>query len=110
MLQSIIDRRLSGKNKSIGNRERFLRRVKDQVREAVRRAVDGRSIRDIERGENVRIPKKDLGQPVFQHGEGGVREVVRPGNREYLKVVQAARAAADRPAIPARARTTSSSA
>jgi uncharacterized sporulation protein YeaH/YhbH (DUF444 family) len=44
-----------------------------------------RSIRDIERGENVRIPKKDLGQPVFQHGEGGVREVVRPGNREYLK-------------------------
>jgi hypothetical protein len=85
MLQSIIDRRLSGKNKSIGNRERFLRRVKEQVREAVRRAVDGRSIRDIERGENVRIPKKDLGQPVFQHGNGGVREVVRPGNREYLK-------------------------
>ena len=26
MLQQIIDRRLSGKNKSIGNRERFLRR------------------------------------------------------------------------------------
>jgi len=25
-LQQIIDRRLSGKNKSIGNRERFLRR------------------------------------------------------------------------------------
>jgi len=26
MLQQIIDRRLAGKNKSIGNRERFLRR------------------------------------------------------------------------------------
>ena len=38
-MQSIIDRRLSGKNKSIGNRERFLRRVKDQVKEAVRRAI-----------------------------------------------------------------------
>ena len=35
-LQSIIDRRLAGKNKSIGNRERFLRRHKDQIREAVR--------------------------------------------------------------------------
>ena len=85
MLQSIIDRRLSGKNKSIGNRERFLRRVKEQVKEAVRRAVDGRSIKDIEEGEDVRIPKKDLGEPVFQHGEGGTREMVRPGNKEFVK-------------------------
>jgi len=85
LLQSIIDRRLSGKNKSIGNRERFLRRVKEQVKEAVRRAVDGRSIKDIEKGEDVRIPKKDLGEPVFQHGEGGTREMVRPGNKEFVK-------------------------
>ena len=37
MFQQIIDRRLAGKNKSIGNRERFLRRYKDKVREAVQR-------------------------------------------------------------------------
>ena len=85
MLQQIIDRRLSGKNKSIGNRERFLRRHKDQIREAVRRAVDGRGIRDMERGEDVHIPKKDLSEPVFGHGEGGTREVVRPGNRDHVK-------------------------
>jgi len=85
MLQQIIDRRLSGKNKSVGNRERFLRRHKDQIREAVRRAVDGRGIRDMERGEDVHIPKKDLSEPVFGHGDGGVREVVRPGNTEYVK-------------------------
>ena len=41
MLQQIIDRRLSGKNKSVGNRERFLRRHKEQIKEAVRRAIDG---------------------------------------------------------------------
>jgi uncharacterized sporulation protein YeaH/YhbH (DUF444 family) len=85
MLQQIIDRRLSGKNKSIGNRERFLQRHKEQVREAVRRAVDGRGIRDMQRGEDVHIPKKDLSEPVFGHGEGGVREVVRPGNTEHVK-------------------------
>ncbi len=85
MLQQIIDRRLSGKNKSIGNRERFLRRYKDQIRDAVRRAVDGRGIRDMERGEDVHIPKRDLSEPVFGHGEGGVREVVRPGNRDHVK-------------------------
>ncbi|MEK8031044.1 YeaH/YhbH family protein [Ideonella sp. DXS29W] len=84
MLQQIIDRRLAGKNKSIGNRERFLRRYKDQIREAVKRAVDGRGIRDLERGEEVRIPKKDISEPVFHHGQGGKREMVHPGNKEYV--------------------------
>ncbi|MCW5634902.1 MAG: YeaH/YhbH family protein [Rubrivivax sp.] len=84
-LQSIIDRRLAGKNKSIGNRERFLRRYKDQIKEAVKRAVDGRGIRDIERGEEIHIPRRDISEPVFGHGQGGVREIVHPGNREYIK-------------------------
>ncbi|MFM2055870.1 MAG: hypothetical protein RLY71_255 [Pseudomonadota bacterium] len=84
MLQQIIDRRLAGKNKSIGNRERFLRRYKEQVRGAVRRAIDGRGIRDLERGEDIRIPKKDVSEPVFHHGSGGIREVVHPGNQEYV--------------------------
>lgn len=84
-LQSIIDRRLAGKNKSVGNRERFLRRYKDQIKEAVKRAIDGRGIRDVERGEDITIPKKDISEPVFHHGQGGMREVVHPGNREYIK-------------------------
>jgi uncharacterized sporulation protein YeaH/YhbH (DUF444 family) len=84
-LQSIIDRRLAGKNKSIGNRERFLRRYKGQIREAVKRAVDGRGIRDIERGEDIRIPKKDIHEPIFGHGNGGVREIVHPGNQDYIR-------------------------
>jgi uncharacterized protein len=84
-LQSIVDRRLAGKNKSIGNRERFLRRYKDQVKEAVKRAIDGRGIRDIERGEEIHIPKRDLSEPVFGHGSGGVREVVHPGNKDFIR-------------------------
>ncbi|MEO5732894.1 MAG: YeaH/YhbH family protein, partial [Rubrivivax sp.] len=83
-MQQIIDRRLAGKNKSIGNRERFLRRHKEQIRGAVKRAIDGRGIRDVERGDEVRIPKKDLNEPVFGHGQGGSREMVHPGNRDYL--------------------------
>ena len=85
MLQSIIDRRLAGRNKSVGNRERFLRRYKAQVRDAVRRAIDGRGIRDIERGEEIHIPRRDIGEPVFGHGPGGIREVVHPGNRDHLR-------------------------
>lgn len=84
-LQQIIDRRLAGKNKSIGNRERFLRRHKDQIREAVRKAVSGRGIRDIAQGEDITLPKRDVSEPVFHHGQGGTREMVHPGNREYVR-------------------------
>lgn len=85
MLQQIIDRRLSGKNKSIGNRERFLKRYREQVKDAVRRAVSGRSIRDIDKGETVTVPRKDISEPTFRHGPGGVREYVIPGNKEYAR-------------------------
>ena len=85
MLQQIIDRRLAGKNKSIGNRERFLRRHKEQIREAVKRAVDGRGIRDMAQGEDIHIPKRDIAEPVFGHGQGGKREMVHPGNKDYVR-------------------------
>ncbi len=84
-MQQIIDRRLAGKNKSIGNRERFLRRHKDQIREAVKRAVDGRGIRDMEKGEDIHIPKRDITEPVFGHGQGGKREMVHPGNQDSVR-------------------------
>jgi uncharacterized sporulation protein YeaH/YhbH (DUF444 family) len=85
MLHQVIDRRLSGKNKSIGNRERFLRRYRDQIRDAVRKAVGDRSIRDIEEGTDITLPRRDVSEPVFNHGPGGTREMVHPGNQEYVK-------------------------
>ncbi len=81
----LIDRRLQGKNKSAINRERFIRRYKGQIKEAVARAVKGRSITNIEGGEKISIPVKDINEPVFGHGKGGVWESVHPGNQEYAK-------------------------
>ncbi|MYN01823.1 DUF444 family protein [Pseudoduganella sp. DS3] len=81
----LIDRRLQGKNKSAINRERFLRRYKGQIKDAVGRAIKGRSITDIENGEKVSIPVKDVNEPSFGHAHGGVWEVVNPGNQEYQK-------------------------
>ena len=85
MALHIVDRRLAGKNKSIGNRERFLHRHQEQIREAVRKAVSGRSIRDMDQAENITIPKKDISEPVFHHGQGGVRDSVHPGNTDHLR-------------------------
>ena len=85
MLHQVIDRRLSGKNKSIGNRERFLRRYRDQIRDAVRKAVGDRSIRDIEDGTDITLPRRDVTEPTFGHAPGGSRELVHPGKQEYLR-------------------------
>ncbi|WP_246180329.1 YeaH/YhbH family protein [Marinobacter changyiensis] len=80
----IVDRRLNGKNKSAVNRERFLRRYRQHIKKAVAEAVQRRSITDIERGESVSIPSRDIQEPVFHHGQGGKREMVHPGNKEFI--------------------------
>jgi len=80
----IIDRRLNSKNKSAVNRQRFLDRYKKHIKKAVSDAVDKRSITDMDRGEEVSIPAHDISEPVFQHGQGGRRSVVHPGNKEFV--------------------------
>ncbi len=80
----VIDRRLNGKNKSAVNRERFLKRYRQHIKKAVSDAVDKRSITDIERGESVSIPTKDIAEPTFRHGQGGKREAIHPGNKEFV--------------------------
>ena len=85
MALQIIDRRLAGKNKSVGNRERFVRRFKAQIAESVRRAVSQRGIRDIEQAESITIPKRDIGEPAFHHGRGGIHDRVHPGNAEHVR-------------------------
>jgi len=84
-MSHIIDRRLNGKNKSAVNRERFLRRFKAQIKEAVSRAIKGRSITDLDSGEKVSIPVKDISEPTFQSGQGGVWDNVHPGNQDYVR-------------------------
>lgn len=81
----VIDRRLNGKNKSAVNRRRFLERYRKHVKEAVNHAVNKRSITDMEKGESITIPSKDLHEPVIGHGQGGDRTVVHPGNKEFLQ-------------------------
>jgi uncharacterized protein len=84
-LAYLIDRRLQGKNKSAINRERFLRRYKSQIKDAVGRAIKGRSITNVDSGDKVSIPVKDVGEPSFGHAHGGVWETINPGNKEYQK-------------------------
>jgi len=83
-MSNIIDRRVNGKNKSAVNRARFLRRYKSQLKRAVADSVNRRSITDIDSGEQVGIPSRDISEPTFHHGPGGTRDMVHPGNQDFL--------------------------
>ncbi|QIL86261.1 YeaH/YhbH family protein [Vibrio sp. HDW18] len=84
-MAQFIDRRLNGKHKSTVNRQRFLRRYKQQIKESVADAVNRRSITNTESGEGVAIPTRDIKEPMFQQGKGGVREQVHPGNDQFIR-------------------------
>jgi len=81
----IIDRRLNPKGKSLANRQRFIRRTKSQIREALRDSIAKRKISDIGSGGTVTIPAKGIAEPRFRHAStGGRREYVLPGNHDYV--------------------------
>lgn len=80
----IIDRRQNAKKKSTVNRQRFLKRYKKHIKEAVEDAVNNRSITDIDKGGSVTIPRRDISEPIFHHGKGGISKRVFPGNKEFV--------------------------
>ena len=80
----IVDRRLNPKAKSLGNRQRFLRRAKAEIRESVRDAIKRRKVSEVEGGEKVKIRSKSLREPSFGLGSGsGKRDHVLPGNKDF---------------------------
>lgn len=78
-----IDRRANAKKKSTVNRQRFIRRYKQQIKRAVSDAVGKRSVEDIESGEQVSIPTRDITEPSFHQGRGGARDIIHPGNDQF---------------------------
>ncbi len=82
---NIVDRRLNPKDKSLANRQRFIRRAKRQILDAVRDISARRRVAEVAQGEeSVRIPSDGLQEPSFRKGaDSGVRRHVVPGNKEY---------------------------
>lgn len=83
-MANFVDRRIDARHKSAVNRQRFIRRFKRQLKQAVSDAMNRRSITDMDSGEKVSIPSRDLSEPVFHHGASGRRETIHPGNKEFV--------------------------
>lgn len=82
-MSQIIDRRLNASKKSMVNRQRFLRRYRNQIKKAVSEAIVKRRITEIDQGEKVVIPAKDIAEPFFHFGTGGHVERILPGNDRF---------------------------
>ncbi|TWT53409.1 hypothetical protein Pla22_10380 [Rubripirellula amarantea] len=85
-----IDRRTNPKSKNLGNRARFMRRVKSHVRNAVREAIKNHRVADLQRGldggEQVVVNTHDIREPSFEYESSkGNREHVLPGNKGYQR-------------------------
>ena len=72
-----------------------MRRYKQQIKRAVADMIGERSITDMEHGGDVSIPRHDISEPSFGHGDGGDREFILPGNREYVPGDRIARPESD---------------
>lgn len=84
-MSNFVDRRLNGKGKSSVNRQRFTERFKTHIKEAVGKSITSRDIEtNTKKGINVHIPVKDISEPQFGHGSGGIRDIVVPGNKDYI--------------------------
>lgn len=84
-MANFIDRRLNAKGKSTVNRQRFINRYKKQIKKAVSDAVTRRSVTDVDKGEQISIPTRDITEPMFHQGRGGFRERVHPGNDQFTR-------------------------
>jgi len=81
----IVDRRLNPRGKSLENRQRFLRRAKSAVQQAVKRSLQNRNIRDVLDGGEISLPIDGMTEPSFRRGEGGISDQVLPGNRAFVE-------------------------
>ncbi|HEX4861305.1 MAG TPA: DUF444 family protein, partial [Rhizomicrobium sp.] len=80
-----VDRRLNPKGKSLGNRQRFLRRARNQIREAVQKSLKDSSVADLAKDRKIKISTRGTKEPRFRLDpkSAGERDFVLPGNKEF---------------------------
>lgn len=87
MSTNIIDRRNNPSGKSVPNRQKFLKRIEDQIKKAIPNIVDSNSIDEITNGKGkIKIPVKGIDEPEFSFDhQSGNKKYVHPGNKEYVE-------------------------
>lgn len=86
-MTNFIDRRLNPKGKSLANRQRFIRRARGEIKEAVQKSLKDRTVSDFAKDQKISIPTKSTKEPRFRHDPtvGGEHERVLPGNKDFIE-------------------------
>lgn len=83
---NIIDRRKSGKNKSVGNRQKFIKRYKNKIKRSVDNLASDKGITDVLKERKVKINQDDIDEPNFNFDlSTGERDLILPGNKTHQK-------------------------
>jgi uncharacterized sporulation protein YeaH/YhbH (DUF444 family) len=85
MAINIVDRRKNPSGKSSSNRQRFLKRIEDQIKRALPDIVKNTSVKDLTSSKDkVKVPVKGIDEPQFSYDRNsGDKKWVHPGNKEY---------------------------
>jgi uncharacterized protein len=75
----IVDRRANPQGKSLANRERFLKRVREDVKRAVSDTIARRRVADVDSDEEVRVRVDGTEEPRFVTTNEGDHDYVLPG-------------------------------
>jgi len=79
-----IDRRLNPKDKSLGNRQRFLRRVRTGLKRSIQEQIRAGKIADVDGEHVVSMPASETSEPSFRDAkDSGHRQYVLPGNKHF---------------------------
>lgn len=83
-MSTILDRRKNTKGKSTNNRQKFLKRVEDQIKDAIPDIISQEKIKDSSGGGKVKVPIKGIKEPSFRHDpRSGKKHYIRPGNDKF---------------------------
>lgn len=86
-----VDRRKTGRGKSLPNRQRLLRRIKDAIRAAKPQDIDAGGVKNMggsagakQNANPVKVTKRSLHEPTFHYARSsGDHEIVLIGNDEW---------------------------
>jgi hypothetical protein len=83
----VIDRRKNSGGKNLNNKQKFIKRAKEAIKEQVNNIAKGRNIKDIDLDKTkIKVRSKTLDEPSFGHdSKTGKGNVVVPGNKQYAE-------------------------
>ncbi len=83
---TIVDRRKTSKNKSVGNRQKFIKRYKSRIKRSVDEIASEKGITDVLRDRKITIDQDEIEEPAFNFDMStGKRDVVFTGNKTLQK-------------------------